>query len=153
MSKWYGSLNNRLEENKMFVKEIKVGTGMTEYLYSDRIPYEVIEVEDQKHVKVRRMKHRRAPNAIDFSNDWELFSDENGYQMNLVKRGNYWYNKYTFTREMLTAGTEEEQIRAWNHVVMNGGDPNKVLEKGKMDKYFRVNVSFGVAEYHYDYSF
>lgn len=46
--KWYGSLNNRLEENKMFCEEIKVGTGLTEYFYSDRHPYEVVKVIDQK---------------------------------------------------------------------------------------------------------
>ena len=36
-----GSLNNRLEENRMFCDTIEVGTGMTEYLYSDRHAYEL----------------------------------------------------------------------------------------------------------------
>ena len=34
--KWYGSLNNRLEENRQFCEKIEVGTGVTEYMYSDR---------------------------------------------------------------------------------------------------------------------
>ena len=31
MAKWYGSINNRLEEDKQFCPVIEVGTGMTEY--------------------------------------------------------------------------------------------------------------------------
>ena len=46
MSKWYGSLTNRLDEGHTFTDEIKVGTGVTEMCYSDRHPYEVVEVID-----------------------------------------------------------------------------------------------------------
>ena len=46
--KWYGSLNNRIEENRMFTDEIKVGTGVTKYSWSDRDAYEVVEVEDTR---------------------------------------------------------------------------------------------------------
>ena len=34
--KWYGSINNRIEENRMFCDVIEVGTGVTEYSWSDR---------------------------------------------------------------------------------------------------------------------
>jgi hypothetical protein len=35
----------------------------------------------------------------------------------------------------------------------NDIDSTKVLEKGKVTKYHRANVSFGVADYYYDYEF
>ena len=35
----------------------------------------------------------------------------------------------------------------------NGIEADKVLEKGKVTKYHRTNVSFGVADYYYDYEF
>ena len=75
MSKrWYGNINNRLEENRMFCDEIKVGTGVTEYYYSDRHAYEVIEVIDQKHVKVREYDHKL--NGEQMSNNWKLISND-----------------------------------------------------------------------------
>ena len=45
-NKWYGSLNNRLDEGKTF-GDIKVGTGVTEMCWSDRHPYEVVEIIDE----------------------------------------------------------------------------------------------------------
>lgn len=148
MSNWYGSLNNRLEENKMFCDEIKVGTGMTEYSYSDRQAYEVIEVIDQKHVTVRRYDHKLKGGA--YSNDWELISNEKNPTYNMVKRGNYWYRASTVTREMISKDlTAEEQI--W--LALNGFDRNVIREKGKQTRYFRMNVSFGIACYYYDYEF
>ena len=70
MSKvWYGSLNNRLEENRMFCEQIEVGTGMTEYHYSDRDAYEVVAVKDQKHVTVRKYDHRHVGDCA-MDNNW-----------------------------------------------------------------------------------
>ena len=114
MSKWYGNIMNRLEEGKQFVPEITVGTGMTEYLWSDRHAYEVVAVKDQKHVSVRELGHR--PKGEAFSNDWELFPDESNPVREMVKRGKYWY---------------------WNRVATEN----------------RASVSFGKADYYYDYEF
>lgn len=85
--KWYGSLQNRFEENKMYCNSIEVGTGMTEYFYSDRKPYEVTEVIDQKHVKVRSMDHKNVGGA--YSNEWELTSNENNPVRMITRRGEY----------------------------------------------------------------
>ena len=119
MSKWYGSVTNRIEENRMFCDEIKVGTGVTEYDWSDRHPYEVTEVIDQKHVKVRMMDHKGIGEP--YSNEWELISNPKHSEVLLNKRGNYWYKVYV------------------------GSDGKKT--------YCRTNVSFGRAEYYYDYEF
>ena len=123
MARWYGSVQNRIEENKMYTPEIKVGTGMTEYLWSDTHPYEVVEVKDQKHIKVREMGHKLVGEP--FSNDWEVFPDDERPVQAMQKRGNYWY----FVNEYKD-------------------------EDGKTRRaYHRANVSFGVARYYYDYSF
>lgn len=72
-NKWYGSLQNRLAEGHQFCDTIKVGTGVTEYHYSDRSPYEVVEVTDQKHISIRRLDHRAVGEPM--SNNWELISN------------------------------------------------------------------------------
>lgn len=144
--KWYGSLDNRLEENNDKVSIIEVGTGMTEYSYSDRHPYEVVEVKDQKHVTVRGLRHRLIGEPM--SNNWELYSDNTNPTMDMVKRGNYWYRAVTATAEMLNGDIE---TRLW--LATNGFNPDTLKTKGKQTKYFKMNVSFGVAEYYYDYEF
>lgn len=118
----YGSIQNRFEENKMYCNEIKVGTGMTEYLWSDRHPYEVIKVKDQKHITVRALDHK--PVGGPYSNEWELVSNEENIEREMANRNGKWYF-----------------VRNWS-------------EYGKNHKqYIRANVSFGVAEYYYDYEF
>ena len=145
----YGSLNNRLEENRMFCNKIKVGTGMTEYYYSDRHAYEVVEVKDQKHVKVRKLDHK--PIHIGgFDNEWELISNENNPVKELTKRGNYWYWTVRVTKDILEKIDEIETVLFLCH---NNIDVDKLKEKGSATRYHRANVSFGVAEYYYDYEF
>ena len=147
-SKWYGSLQNRLEENRQFCDEIKVGTGVTEYMYSDRHPYEVIEVRDQKHVIIRPLDHKCIGGA--YSNEWELMSNENNPTYRLTKRGKYWYNTIEVTSDFLN-DDKDMMKRLW--LAQNGIDIDKLMERGKVTKYQRMNISFGKAEYYYDYSF
>lgn len=152
---WYGNLTNRLEENKMFCEEIKVGTGMTEYSYSDRHPYEVIEVKDQKHVKVRRLDHKHVGDGC-MDNNWELISNENNPVYEMTKRGNYWYRTVRISSDILKnleSEDAEERLRTSLFLCHNNVDIDKLKEKGKTTKYHRMNVSFGVADYYYDYEF
>ncbi len=147
--KLYGCLQNRLEENKMFCDEIKVGTGVTEYSYSDREAYEVIKVKDQKHITIRAYDHKHiGENHMD--NNWELISNENNPSKELVKRGNYWYSASTVTKEMVDKDLTPEQRL---YLALSGFDIAKIKEKGHQTKYVKMNVSFGVAEYYYDYEF
>lgn len=147
MKKWYGSLNNRLEEGRQFVETIEIGTGVTEYFYSDRKAYEVVAVKDQKHISIRKYDHKLKGEA--FSNDWELISNEDNPVIDLVKRGQNWYEAKTATIEML----ESENIDIRFYVALNGFDPDKIRAKGKQTKYQKMNISIGVADYYYDYSF
>ena len=87
--RWYGSLDNRIEENQMFCRSIEVGTGVTEYHYSDRTPYEVTKVIDQKHVFIRQYKAIGVGEPM--SNTWALFSDPNNPEIEIKFRYNYWY--------------------------------------------------------------
>lgn len=156
--KWYGSLQNRLEENKMFTDEITVGTGMTEYFYSDRKAYEVTEVTDQKHIKVRRYDVKRADDyGMSDAQTWTLISNpENGESM-MTKRGNYWYWTVVITADMVR-NLDEDNLTAEDldlilFLAHNNTNKAEVMEKGKVTRYHKATVSFGIADYYYDYSF
>lgn len=161
--KLYGSLTNRLEEGKQFCEEITVGTGMTEYLYSDRHAYEVIEVTDQKHVTVREYDHKHVGEP--FTNDWELISNPNNPARKLERRGNTWYWTQTVTaadvQDILDCDSVYSNDDSSNpdllykrHALrMAGFDLDKIVAKGKQTKRGKANVSFGKAEYYYDFEF
>lgn len=150
MSKWYGSLQNRIEENRQFCGEIKVGTGMTEYSWSDREAYEVIEVKDQKHVVVRLLDHKHIGDGC-MDNEWELISNENNPTYLMTKRGNYWYYTVTWTADEIEGKDDDWQVML--SLAHGGFDKNVIRARGSQTKYHRANVSFGVANYHYDYEF
>ena len=156
--KLYGSLNNRFEENKMFCKEIEVGTGMTEYLWSDRHAYEVVEVIDQKHVIVREYDHKHIGEA--FENKWELISNENNPKRALERRGDVWYWTTTVTAEDVQDILDFEACKHNDDLFFKrfrlgqaGFDLEKIIQKGKQTRRTKANVSFGIADYHYDYEF
>ena len=157
MSKWYGSLNNRVDENRQFCDEIKVGTGMTEYFWSDRHAYEVVAVKDQKHVSVREYEHKRPDDKKDYSysNDWVLVSNEKNPVIDLVKRGKYWYTVTSITPEEakeILAKENNLDERLW--ACHCGFDLQEIVASGKKKTtYHKRNVSFGVASYYYDYEF
>lgn len=154
--KLYGSLNNRLEENRMFVDEIEVGTGVTEYLWSDCHPFEVTAVINQKDVFIRPMKHERPNDNGDYAytNEWVITSDETAQAFEIVKRGNYWYRKVTVTPDEVKAIMESNDIDARLWLCHNGFHGDEIIASGKAKtKYHRMNVSFGKAEYYYDYEF
>lgn len=144
---WYGNINNRLEEGRQFCDTIEVGTGVTEYMYSDRRAYEVVAVKDQKHVTIREYDHKLKGEA--YSNDWELISNENNPCIELVKRGNGWYVAVTATTEHIEC--KDIDVTLW--LCQNGFDIEKIRQNGKQTKYHKMNVSFGIADYYYDYEF
>lgn len=156
MSKvWHGSLNNRLEENRMFCETIEVGTGVTEYSWSDRHPYEVVEVTDQKHVKVRELDHKHIGN-LEMDNSWELISNENNPERMLTKRGNYWYWTTVVTDAILDNLESEDaniRINVMLFMAHNNIDEETLRAKKKVTRYHRANISFGIADYYYDYEF
>lgn len=155
MSKWYGSLQNRLEEGRQLVEEIKVGTGVTEYSWSDREAYEVISVKDQKHIRIRRMDHRHVGDGC-MDNNWELVSNPDNAEYELEKRGNIWYYTSTVTKEdveKIDQMNNEDKFDATLRLALAGFDIEKIREKGRQTKRRKANISIGIANYYYDYEF
>jgi len=94
--RWYGSVQNRLAENMTGQPKPQVGMGATECLWSDREPYEIIEVKDERHITVRRMAAKRIDNnGMSECQEYEYSSDPNGSIHNLffTKQGR-WREKY-----------------------------------------------------------
>ena len=164
--KAYGSLNNRVDENKMFCEKIEVGTGMTEYFWSDRHAYEVVKVINQKHVFVREYDHKGVGQPM--SNTWKLISNPNKPVEEMKFRYGHWYKVHRYkyvdavnrANELVKKGTFKTFIAALNFVLHLNDihfKNEKELEKFKNGKeyvkYNKANVSFGVAEYYYDYEF
>lgn len=147
MSKWYGSLNNRLDENQKEIPNIEVGMGVTEYLWSDRHAYEVTKVVNQKDVFIRRydVKH-----IGEYGNDeWELISNENNKEMEVVYRYGNWYLKIIYTTESLNKMKENDGC-----IWLSDDIVNEVNEKGIAYRYEKMNkLRFGVADYYYDFEF
>lgn len=152
MNKWYGSLQNRLAENHVYSDEITVGTGVTEYGYSDRYPYEVVEVKDQKHVVVRGLDHKHVGKGC-MDNIWELVSNPNNPCRTLERRGDTWYWTNTVTKDDIADIDLPQNMELKIRLAVAGYDIEKIREKGKQTKRYKANVSFGFAVYYYDYSF
>lgn len=84
MSKWYGSIDNRIEEDHNLDCEKKVGGLLTEFSWSDRTPYEIVKVVNQKDLFIRELKHRKA-DSEPMSNNWELYSDDDNKHVYISK--------------------------------------------------------------------
>lgn len=92
MSKvWYGNLTNRVAEMCKQPKPV-VGMGVTEMMWSDRYPFEVIEVIDDRHILVRELDAKRIDsNGMSESQKYEYISNEenNVIKLFLTKQGKW----------------------------------------------------------------
>ena len=143
--KLYGNLMNRMEEN-MKGEKPEVGLGVTEYLYSDRNAYEIVEVENDKHFKMRRYQVKH--NGSYGSQDWELISDESKPLYDMVFRYNKWYERIAYTKESL-----ERTLKEDGFVLLDDKTFNKAMKDGVAYKYLEMNIVIGKADYYYDYEF
>lgn len=69
-----------------------VGMGVTRCCWSDRHPYEIIEVKDDRHIVVREMHAKRIDtNGMSDCQDYEYTSNENGrvQELFLTKQGRW----------------------------------------------------------------
>lgn len=173
--KAYGNLTNRIEENKNYNEDnlIHVGDDITKYWYSDRSCYYVTEIIDQKHIKIKRY-HVCADHSKDGGmghQNWLYFK---------TKKEEQDYLKTIFTdREYDEEPKEEIEIELvykygkWKSVETydNINDEDmfgrklkdwfftekeiKKLENGKPVYRYNDfgNISFGVRDYYYDWTF
>jgi hypothetical protein len=98
--RWYGSLQNRLEENCKGLKP-KVGMGATEMMWSDRNAWEIIAVKDERHITARRLKCKLVSEYFTECQEYKYESDPNGYtaELFLTKKGQ-WRQRYYGTRQL-----------------------------------------------------
>lgn len=149
---WYGNITNRLEENRQLVDEIRVGDGVTEYFYSDRHPYEVVAVKNQKNISIRPLDHKPAKDDEHMTNNWILISNEDRPVSDITKRGNYWYRVATLTYDEYIEIKEGDNIN--RKIWMSQFNFEKMEADHKTQKkYHRMNISIGIADYYYDYEF
>lgn len=151
MTKWYGSINNRIMEQGKSAEEITVGMGVTEFFWSDRHAYEVTKVIDQKHIYIRELKHIHEGDCH-MDNNWRLESDPTRPEILVVKRGKYWYTTATVTKEDIADYDNlDPEYRLW---LCHWGFDREMIEKnGKQTKYNKKNIVIGYADYYYDYEF
>lgn len=88
--KWYGSIGNRIAENSTMPKP-EIGMGVTELCYTDREPYEVIEIINDKKIKIREMIAKRVDtNGMSECQDYKYFKKLDGEVKTLVFRNGKW---------------------------------------------------------------
>ena len=161
--KLYGSLQNRLVEGRDFTNgNIKVGTGVTEILYTDSHAYEVTAVKDQNHFTIRRMK---AISTEPMSNTWKLESDETQPTYDIERINGVFYKVSYLTKEKVIERAEEMLKKdfvpntpienAIDFVTMYLTDKQKerVLNGKQVKLKSKMNLSIGIQQEYYDYEF
>lgn len=168
--KLYGSLNNRFDENRYFNgthNNIKVGTPCTVYHYTDRDAYEVVEVIDQGHLFIRELKAIRTDdNGMSDAQTYRYESVPTNptEEIKLTKHG--WKRVERYTLEGFRKSCENmrddckseaaatELAKYFWRMNLTENQFNKVLAgKDVIKTQNEINISFGIADKYYDYSF
>jgi len=170
--RWYGNVVNRIEEGRT-IPEIKEGTDITMYYWSDRTCYYVTKVVDQKHIEVKQynvvadhskelgrghqewLYFKTRKEMADYMKQYypnnEYNTDEPDPET-WVYRYNHWNRAYTYTKEDL----DEKDIMG---LPMRGHFNEKEIEKlengGTITRYYKLDngISFGRRDYYYDWEF
>jgi len=145
MTKWYGSVENRLMENRNLDAELKEGMDITEYLWSDRICYYITKVNSQKDIMVKRYyvcADHEKEGGMGHQN-WLYFKtqkEENEYLKKYFPD-----HQYNDTEEK----DEENWVYRYNHWYIKSVNEYT----GKINYYRKNGISFGVRNYYYDWEF
>ena len=148
MAKWYGSLTNRVDENKLYGK-VYVGQYCTEYLWSDRHAYEITKVINDKHFFIRRLTAIRTDN--NGMSECQTYRYEHNYEaceqeIMLTKWG--FREVYRYDLDLYNKIIERDKFCHWDRDIVE-----KVLAGKKVSRKKKINLSVGVADEYYDYSF
>lgn len=156
--KWFGSVNNRIEENHIYGKELYVGMGATQYYWSDRHPWEVIKVingqRGQEEVIVRELEWKVVKGSCqDGSAEFEYYSKENNPTRHLRNKKGKWYEVDFISLEGLKG--QDEWRKQCVLANLTETRRKKVLAGGevRVERKCSEGWSFGHAEYYYDPSF
>lgn len=155
MSKWYGNLDNRLEEGQNFTgRELQVGDDITMYMWSDRHCYYITEVENEKRIKVKPYfvcADKSKPGGMGHQ-DWVYFKDPAEYARYIKcenrqfgAREGIWVYRY---------GKWVEEVR-YTENPHSEREKKSLENKGYFCRYFALpgQVSFGIRDYYYDWEF
>lgn len=171
--KLYGSLNARFDENKYYngtYNNIKVGDYATEYMYTDQHAYEVVEVKDQKHVSIRRLKAIRTDKyGMSECQDYRYEQDTNNpiLELELTQYGwkqvryidlDAWNKTLIIASKDIRKDCDDYSDKVLSLAKCYAHIDDKKLQKILDGKRVRVssvkiNISFGIADEYYDYSF
>ena len=146
-TKFYGNLINRIMEGESHPKPV-VGMGVTECFYSDREPYEIIEVKDEKHITIRRLDYKRIDhNGMSDCQEYEYFSNPENGVYHLVLRNGRW-------RDRIEEAVFEEDPDG-EYFQTFGGDGKRYRKVGtRLTNKLGVNCwHVGHAEHYHDFSF
>lgn len=162
--KLYGSIQNRLIEGKDFTNgDIKVGTGVTEVLYSDCHAYEVIAVKDQNHFTIRRMK--ATPAGESMSNIWKLESDETQPAHDIERINGVFYKVSYLTKDKVMERAEKalkedfvpntpiEKAIGYVTMFLTDKQRERVLSGKQVKLKSKMNLAIGIQQEYYDYEF
>ena len=162
--KLYGTLQNRLVEGRDFTDgDIKVGTGVTELLYSDRHAYEVTAVKDQNHFTIRRMKV--IPTGEAMTNTWKLESDETQPTRNIERINGVFYEVSYLTKEKVMERAERalkedfvpntpiEKAIGYVTMFLTAKQKERVLSGKQVKLKNKMNLAIGIQQEYYDYEF
>ena len=62
----------------------EVGMGVTEYYYTDREPWEIVAVRDERHITVRKLDYKRIDNnGMSDCQEYEYYSNPNNVTVEL----------------------------------------------------------------------
>lgn len=164
MSKWYGSLTNRLEEGQNFTgREIRTGDDITMYLWSDRNCYFVVGVESQKRIKVRRYytcADHEKPGGMGHQ-DWMYFKTWDEWNEYLSKYHPEYHDPKEHRDEpdpqvwVFRYGKWMQEITYTDENYCTDREKKSLEKNGFYKRYFDLTgrVSFGVLDYYYDWEF
>lgn len=89
----YGNVINRVMEETE-TPEIVVGMGATECCWTDRHAYEVIAVQDEKHITVRRLDVNLKTGTDWLSQEYEYTSNPDNPPCRLYKTAKGWRERF-----------------------------------------------------------
>ena len=176
-NKWYGSVNNRIDEGKNYLgrDELKAGDDITMYYYSDRECYYIDEVISQKEIKVKRYyicaDHSKSLGCG--HQEWLYFKtlkEHHDYIKTInprtkfnyggepeavtwVKRYGKWQEKIVYNKAVVAYIVGRDGYCTFRP---KNEKEQKMFDEGKdIIRYQDLNgkISFGVRDYYYDWEF
>lgn len=173
--KWYGSVHNRIEENKNYNKDnqIHVGDDVTKYYWSDRKCYYVTKVINQEHIFISEYyvcADRELQGGMGHQN-WVYFKTSKEYNEYLAKYGlslvkerekepqyelmlknGVWKEANRYNWDWISKKEKWQQNMILSYLTPK--QQEKVKSGKEVVKYSDFgNISFGVKDYYYDWEF